>query len=158
MGWVSFNEDIEKLRDERAHFLRGITAIKKKVQQTRSLKELKRTERDVELLAQRVVKALDSILQEAVAAFDEAERRLSDPNVRITKSLDKKDSQLDRLQKRNSELQEQICACREKRDSLQADKHRLSEENESLRAELARLLDNEVLWSKEIRNIRPRKS
>jgi predicted nucleic acid-binding Zn-ribbon protein len=85
--------------------------------------------------------------EDVLRVFTEAEERLSDPNVRIVKKLDKNRAEIDDLRRRLGKSETELAKCRSSRDRLQSELESVSREAESLR--------EEVVWRREAENIRP---
>jgi chromosome segregation ATPase len=139
MGWVSMNEDIEELRHQRAHFKSGFENLLRGVRERRpdSLKQAQLEEIELTRLWDRVKEFLEDIQENVLHVFDEAERRLSDPSVRIVKRLDKKTAEIENLRKRVERSETELARCRETRARLQEELENISREASSLREEIA---------------------
>ena len=148
MGWVSMNEDIQELRDQRAHFEIGFDNVLRWVRERQpdSLKQAELEEKELERLWARVQELLGNTRENVLRVFNEAEKRLSDPNVRIVKKLDKKKAEIDDLRMRLGRSETELAKCRSSRERLQSEFERVSREAESLREEVA--------WRREAENIR----
>jgi chromosome segregation ATPase len=164
MGWVSYSEDIEELRQQHAHFRSGIDNIISEVGKSRSISAFKRTEKTLKELASRVVSDLERIRANALKTFEEAERRLTDPAVRIAKRLDKKDAEIAKLRGQLSDAQTILAKCRESQARLLKRCQTLTSERDLLKAEITAirqtanrqvaLRKDEAIWSNEVRNVR----
>ena len=82
MGWVSMSEDIDEIRQQRAYFERGLASVKKWVTKSKS-SDLKHAEKAYSDLSNRIDDFLNELQSRVLRVFEDAERRLNDPNVRI---------------------------------------------------------------------------
>jgi chromosome segregation ATPase len=121
MGWVSMNEDIEEMRQQRAHMAAGINNLRKWASKPNS-RNSKDVDAQLNSLSVRVEKFLQELEVRVLTIFDDAEARLRDPNVRIVARLDKKTAELaslrDRLRKTQSDLAKSRQANEKLRDEL----------------------------------------
>ena len=79
MGYVSYTEDIEEIRNEREHFRKGFAAIIAKARSSTSIGDLKRAELDIRAQQETLTTFLQRLEQRVLAVFDAAEKRLKDP-------------------------------------------------------------------------------
>jgi chromosome segregation ATPase len=147
------NEDIDEIRQQRAHFEKGFANIKKRVAKS-GFKDLKDAENKLSELFSRVNGFLSEMQVRVLKVFDEAEARLKDPNIRISARLDKQTKEIvilrDKLRQAESDLLKS-------RQGSQKSQNRLNE----LAGELAKLdSENRVIkdnadWNNEISGLRP---
>ena len=155
MGWVSMSEDIEEIRQQRAHFKKGFDNLKKRAAKSK-FADLKSAQSKLGDLSKQVNCFLQEMQEQALRVFDEAEARLSDPSVRIVARLDKTTAELatSRDDLRQAELD--LSKSRQANQKLRAQLNDALAELNRLRAEINSLKDNELAWNKEIRGVRRR--
>ena len=120
-------------------------------------KDLPRSESQIKDVTDRLILLLEEIQGRVVQVFEEAEKRLQNPNVRIVKKLDKKDDEIKTYRAANLKLEIELSKCRSSREALDKRMRKLSIENEELRSENTNLKNNEQAWTHEIRGVRPLK-
>jgi hypothetical protein len=155
MGWVSMSEDIEEIRNQRAHFRKGLAGIRSKVRKTRSSADLKKVEPDIRAQQESLTRFLQEVEERVLAVFDAAERRLRDPRVNLVRRLDKKVGELDAVRATLAEREHHLLKCRAARAEFQQEVEALRAENKRLILENTKLRDNELAWAQEVGQVRP---
>ena len=106
MGQVSFNEDIEELRQDNLHHMRGFDNLLSRLREPPNLIEIQKVERELKALSLQLIAHFEKTKEQAKARFDEALKYLQDPDVLITKKLNKRTKERDELRGRVAEMQE----------------------------------------------------
>lgn len=157
MGWVSMNEDIQEIRNQREHFRNGLANIIQRLKKDQPRQDLARSEIEIKTITDRLILLLEETHERVLLVFDDAEKRLQDPQVQIVKRLDKKDNELRAIKAKALELETDLSKCRSRREFLDNEIKKLSMENEKLRSENKRIKDNELPWATETKGISPLK-
>ena len=140
MGWSSYAEDIEELRLHRAAIEERIEKIQVLVSGVK-ISNPARVEIELDKFLRRISDALAETMQRVSKVFDDAEKKLHDPNVQIVKQLDKKESKATELRQKLASCQNELSACR--RNSIGREKTLLALEREN--AELKKALASQAV-------------
>jgi chromosome segregation ATPase len=142
MNWVSYSEDIEELRQDNLHHMRGFDNLLERLRDPPSLGEIQKVEKELKSLSLQLVAHFEKTKKQAKATFDEALKYLQDPDVLITKKLDKRTKERDALRDELLDCRTQLEACRKSQQRSLNKIKALGEEKAALTAELDKLKDN----------------
>ena len=141
MGQVSFNEDIEELRQDNLHHMRGFDNLLSRLREPPNLIEIQKVERELKALSLQLIAHFEKTKEQAKARFDEALKYLQDPDVLITKKLNKRTKERDELRGELLKCKSQLEACHQSQQRNLNKIKALGEEKTILKAELERLKD-----------------
>lgn len=140
MGWASYAENIEDLRQHRAAIEKPIKKVQTLVSKVK-ISNPARVGFELNNFVENIKAALDETLQRVSDVFQEAERKLEDPNVRIVKRLDKKTSTISMLREKLEKAERHLASCREKGKQNEGSLRVLRNENADLKKQIAALAD-----------------
>jgi septation ring formation regulator EzrA len=153
MGWVSTSEDIEELRQARAHIATGFDDIFRQFEKSQSQFRLKIAEKESKRLAAKVKQYLGRMKKETESAFEEAEKLMRSPNVQIAKKLEKKARQLDEVREKLKSQGVELSNCRQSREEFRIELEVLQKNNSVLQEQITLLEDNDIAWKNEIMDV-----
>jgi uncharacterized coiled-coil DUF342 family protein len=147
MGFVSLKEDIDELREENAHRLRGLDNLIHSLRDARNLERLRAVEAGLRETADQLIRHFEKVREQAKASFEEAVKFLHDPNVRITAKLEKITKERDRIRQERDQLKVEL-------ENNRASSTKIRKENSSLTKEIDALVTERKKLRLELRRLK----
>jgi chromosome segregation ATPase len=141
VGWVSYEEDIEKLRAEHEHFQASTDRLIDGLRLQRDVMDLTRAQSQLNILSDRLVSVFEEAKARADQLFKEAKALLSNPDTRITSKLDKLTRQRDEARSARDKFEAERDEARSATERARHEIERLESEVGSLKAERQTLSD-----------------